>query len=78
MQNGNSDQHQNTHRTSSDKGLYMSGVWWLNLLQFRRFVIPVVDAETKKNNKDNTGTKKTIKDSEVIRNLLIIIIIIFI
>ena len=51
----------------------MSGVWWLNVLQFRRFAIPIVDAETKKNNKDSTETKKTIKDSEVIRNVLIII-----
>ena len=47
----------------------MSGVWWLNVMQFRRFAISIADAE-KKNNKDSTETRKIIKDSKVILNLL--------
>ena len=46
----------------------MGGIWWLNVLRFRRFAIPIVDAETKKNNKDSTETKKTITDSDVIES----------
>ena len=64
--------------TSSDKGPYMSGVWWLNVVRFRRFARAIVRPEKKKNNKDSTEIRKTIKDSNVLEsfkywNLLIII-----
>ena len=47
--------------TSLDKGPYMSGDWWLNVVQFRRFVIPIACPEKKKNNnnKDSTEIRKT-------------------
>ena len=45
IQNGNLDHHQNAHCTSSDKGLYMSGVSWVNVMRFRRFAIPIADVE---------------------------------
>ena len=48
--------------TTSDKGPYMSGVWWLNVVRFRRFAIPIACPEKKKNNnKDSTEIRKTIK-----------------
>ena len=48
MQNGNLDHHQNAHCTSFDKGLYMSEVSWLNMMWFRRFAIPIANAEEKR------------------------------
>ena len=55
--------------TSSDKGPYMSGVWWLNVVRFRRFAIPITCPEKKKNNnKDSTEIRKTIKDSNVLES----------
>ena len=54
--------------TSSDKGPYMSGVWWLNVVQFRRFARAIVRPEKKKNNKDSTEIRKTIKDSNVLES----------
>ena len=45
--------------TSSDKGPYMSGVWWLNVVRFRRFARAIVRPEKKKNNKDSTEIRKT-------------------
>ena len=41
IQNGNPDQHRNAHCNVSDKGPYMSGVWWLNVMRFWRFAIPI-------------------------------------
>ena len=35
-------------------------------MRFRRFAIPIADAEKKKNNKDSTEIRKTIKDSDKI------------
>ena len=57
--------------TSSDKGPYMSGVWWLNVVRFRRFARAIVRPEKKKNNKDSTEIRKTIKDSNVLESFLI-------
>ena len=38
----------------------MSEVWWLNVVQFRRFAIPITCPEKKKNNnKDSTEIRKT-------------------
>ena len=55
--------------TPSDKGPYMSGVWWLNVVRFRRFAIPIACPEKKKNNnKDSTEIRKTIKDSNVLES----------
>ena len=54
--------------TSSDKGPYMSGVWWLNVVRFRRFARAIVRPEKKKNNKDSTEIRKTIKDSNVLES----------
>ena len=55
--------------TSSDKGPYMSGGWWLNVVRFRRFAIPIACPEKKKNNnKDSTEIRKTIKDSNVLES----------
>ena len=54
--------------TSSDKGPYMSGVWWLNVVRFRRFARAIVCPEKKKNNKDSTEIRKTIKDSNVLES----------
>ena len=55
--------------TLSDKGPYMSGVWWLNVVRFRRFAIPIACPEKKKNNnKDSTEIRKTIKDSNVLES----------
>ena len=54
--------------TSSDKGPYMSGVWWLNVVRFRRFARAIVRPEKKKNNKDSTEIRKTIKDSSVLES----------
>ena len=56
--------------TSSDKGPYMSEVWWLNVVRFRRFAIPITCPEKKKNNnnKDSTEIRKTIKDSNVLES----------
>ena len=55
--------------TTSDKGPYMSGVWWLNVVRFRRFAIPITCPEKKKNNnKDSTEIRKTIKDSNVLES----------
>ena len=55
--------------TSSVKGPYMSGVWWLNVVRFRRFAIPIACPEKKKNNnKDSTEIRKTIKDSNVLES----------
>ena len=54
--------------TSSDKGPYMSGVWWLNVVRFRRFASAIVRPEKKKNNKDSTEIRKTIKDSNVLES----------
>ena len=34
--------------TPSDKGPYMSGVWWLKVVRFRRFVIPIACPEKKR------------------------------
>ena len=34
--------------TSSDKGPYMSGVWWLNVVRFRRFAFPIACPEKKR------------------------------
>ena len=61
-------EHRNVHCSVSDKGPYMSGVWWLNVMRFWRFAIPIACPGRKKNNnnnnKDSTEIKKTIKDSE--------------
>ena len=46
----------------------MSGVWWLNVVQFRRFARAIVRPEKKKNNKDSTEIRKTIKDSNVLES----------
>ena len=54
--------------TSSDKGPHMSGVWWLNVVRFRRFARAIVRPEKKKNNKDSTEIRKTIKDSNVLES----------
>ena len=54
--------------TSSDKGPYMSGVWWLNVVRFWRFARAIVRPEKKKNNKDSTEIRKTIKDSNVLES----------
>ena len=54
--------------TSTDKGPYMSGVWWLNVVRFRRFARAIVRPEKKKNNKDSTEIRKTIKDSNVLES----------
>ena len=54
--------------TSTDKGPYMSGVWWLNVVWFRRFARAIVRPEKKKNNKDSTEIRKTIKDSNVLES----------
>ena len=54
--------------TSSDKGPYMSGVWWLNVVRFQRFARAIVRPEKKKNNKDSTEIRKTIKDSNVLES----------
>ena len=54
--------------TSSDKGPYMSGVWWLNVVRFRRFATAIACPEKKKNNKDSTEIRKTIKDSNVLES----------
>ena len=56
--------------TSSDKGPYMSGVWWLNVVRFRRFARAIVRPGKKKNNnnKDSTEIRKTIKDSNVLES----------
>ena len=37
----------------------MSGVWWLNVVRFRRFARAIVRPEKKKNNKDSTEIRKT-------------------
>ena len=34
--------------TSSDKGPYMSWVWWLNVVRFRRFAFPIACPEKKR------------------------------
>ena len=47
IQNGNPDQHQNAHCNVSDKGPCMSGVWWFNVMRFRRFAIPIPCPEKK-------------------------------
>ena len=54
--------------TSSDKGPYMSGDWWLNVVRYRRFARAIVRPEKKKNNKDSTEIRKTIKDSNVLES----------
>ena len=55
--------------TPSDKGPYMSGVWWLKVVWFRRFAIPIACPEKKKNNnKDSTEIRKTIKDSNILES----------
>ena len=54
--------------TSSDKGPYMSGLWWLNVVRFRRFAIAIACPEKKTNNKDSTEIRKTIKDSIVLES----------
>ena len=55
--------------TPSDKGPHMSGVWWLKVVRFRRFAIPIACPEKKKNNnKDSTEIRKTIKDSNVLES----------
>ena len=58
--------------TPSDKGPYMSGVWWLKVVRFRRFAFPIACPEKKKNNnnnnKDSTEIRKTIKDSNVLES----------
>ena len=46
----------------------MSGVWWLNVVRFRRFAIAIACPEKKKNNKDSTEIRKTIKDSNVLES----------
>ena len=47
----------------------MSGVWWLNVVRFWRFAIPIACPEKKKNNnKDSTEIRKTIKDSNVLES----------
>ena len=46
----------------------MSGVWWLNVVRFRRFARAIVRPEKKKNNKDSTEIRKTIKDSSVLES----------
>ena len=46
----------------------MSGVWWLNVVRFRRFARAIVRPEKKKNNKDSTEIWKTIKDSNVLES----------
>ena len=48
----------------------MSEVWWLNVVRFRRFAIPIACPEKKKNNnnKDSTEIRKTIKDSNVLES----------
>ena len=66
IQNGNLDRHRNAHCTASDKGLYMSLVWWLNVMRFRRFAIPIVRPEKKRIIRDSTEIRKTIKDSDKI------------
>ena len=53
----------------SDKGPYMSGVWWLKVVRFRRFAIPIACPEKKKNN-NKDSPEKTIKE----KNLLIRIV----
>ena len=45
----------------------MSGVWWLNVVRFRRFARAIVRPEKKKN-KDSTEIRKTIKDSNVLES----------
>ena len=62
IQNGNMDQHQNMHCTSSDKDLHMSLVWWLNVMQFQRSANAMGDVETKKNDdiNDSADNKKPI------------------
>ena len=44
----------------------MSVVWWLNVVRFRRFARAIVRPEKKKNNKDSTEIRKTIKDSNAL------------
>ena len=46
----------------------MSGVWWLNVVRFWRFARAIVRPEKKKNNKDSTEIRKTIKDSNVLES----------
>ena len=46
----------------------MSGVWWLNVVRFQRFARAIVRPEKKKNNKDSTEIRKTIKDSNVLES----------
>ena len=48
IQNGNLDQHQNAHCSVSDKGPYMSGVWWLNVMRFWRFAMTIACPEKKR------------------------------
>ena len=38
------------------------------MVRFRRFAIPIACPEKKKNNKDSTEIKKTIKDSNVLES----------
>ena len=52
------------------KGPHMYEVWWLTVFQFLRYAILIISPE-KKENKDSTENKKTVKDSEAIWNLFI-------
>ena len=51
--------------------LYVCGVWWLNVMQFWRFAMLKGGSDRNNNIKYSVENKKTIKDSEVIQNLLI-------
>ena len=48
IQNGNPDQHRNTHCNVSGKGPYVSGVWWLNVIRFWRFAMTIACPEKKR------------------------------
>ena len=52
------------------KGPHVYEVWWLTVFQFLRYAILVI-SPGKKENKDSTENKKTVKDSEAIWNLFI-------
>ena len=55
IQNGNPDQHRNAHCNVSDKGPYMSGVWWLECDAVSEICgVNRVSGKKKNNNKDST------------------------
>ena len=45
--------------TPSDKGPRMSGVWWLKVVQFRRFAFSNHLSGKKKNNNNNNNKDST-------------------